>query len=105
MTIFSSTNQLFFLSLKDPTKLYVCIGEENIQDSVFYPLQDPDGGNIQYRVISGHLPPGTSLNSSTGVITGTAPDIDATYTFGIRATDRHGKYADGTFSIDIRGFK
>lgn len=63
---------------------------------------DPDGGKIQYKVISGHLPPGTSLNSTTGVVSGTAPDIDASYTFGIRATDQHGKYADGTFSIDIR---
>lgn len=67
-------------------------------------FQDPDGGKIQYKVISGHLPPGTSLNSTTGVVSGTAPDIDASYTFGIRATDQHGKYADGTFSIDIRGW-
>ena len=76
------------------------------QISVFVIIsQDPDGGKIQYKVISGHLPPGTSLNSTTGVISGTAPDIDASYTFGIRATDHHGKYADGTFSIDIRGFQ
>lgn len=80
---------------------------KNISSKIFLVIvtkfQDPDGGKIQYKVISGHLPPGTSLNSTTGVISGTAPDIDASYTFGIRATDQHGKYADGTFSIDIRG--
>lgn len=57
-----------------------------------------------YSLISGHLPPGTSLNMTTGHITGVAPDIDATYTFGIRATDIHGKYADGVFSLSVRGY-
>lgn len=42
------------------------------------------------------------LNMTTGRIVGRAPDIDAEYTFGIRATDNHGKYADGTFSISVR---
>lgn len=63
---------------------------------------DPDGGKITYSIISGHLPPGTSLNMTTGEISGRAPDIDATYMFGIRATDTHGKYADGTYSISVR---
>ena len=72
---------------------------------MFYVLspQDPDGSSIVYSLISGHLPQGTSLNMSSGHITGVAPDIDATYSFGIRATDVHGKYADGVFSISIRG--
>lgn len=68
-------------------------------------LQDPDGGNITYQLVSGHLPPGTNLNDKTGRLTGRAPDVDATYTFTIRATDHHGKYADGSFSIDIRGMR
>ncbi|XP_060563346.1 lactadherin-like [Ruditapes philippinarum] len=63
---------------------------------------DPDGSSIIYSLISGHLPPGTVLNMTTGEISGRAPDIDAEYSFGIRATDIHGKYADGVFSIDIR---
>lgn len=63
---------------------------------------DPDGRSIIYSLISGHLPPGTTLNMTTGEITGRAPDIDAEYSFGIRATDVHGKYADGVFSLDIR---
>ncbi|KAL4219763.1 hypothetical protein ACF0H5_020177 [Mactra antiquata] len=63
---------------------------------------DPDGSDIIYSLISGHLPPGLSLNMSTGHIMGRAPDIDAEYSFGIRATDNHGKYADGVFSISVR---
>lgn len=70
--------------------------------SVSVQAVDPDGGNITYQLVSGHLPPGTNLNAKTGRITGRAPDVDATYTFTIRATDHHGKYADGSFSIDIR---
>ncbi|XP_033740047.1 lactadherin-like [Pecten maximus] len=70
--------------------------------SVSAEARDPDGQSIVYEVVSGHLPPGTTLNNATGVISGTAPDVDATYHFEIRATDIHGKYADGSFSINIR---
>jgi hypothetical protein len=44
------------------------------------------------------------LDKNTGAITGRIPDIDATYEFGIRVTDTHGKYADQIFSIDTRGY-
>ncbi|OWF47461.1 lactadherin-like [Mizuhopecten yessoensis] len=70
--------------------------------SVAVQARDPDGQSIVYELVAGHLPPGTTLNNSTGVISGTAPDVDATYHFEIRATDVHGKYADGSFSINIR---
>ncbi|KAL5009451.1 hypothetical protein ScPMuIL_011756 [Solemya velum] len=64
--------------------------------------KDPDGGNITYEIISGHLPPASRLDKFTGFITGRAPDVDAIYTFGIRAKDVDDKYADGAFSISIR---
>ncbi|XP_060065433.1 EGF-like repeat and discoidin I-like domain-containing protein 3 [Ylistrum balloti] len=70
--------------------------------SVSVEAKDPDGQSIVYELVSGHLPPGTTLNNATGVISGSAPDVDATYHFEIRATDVHGKYADGSFSISIR---
>ncbi|XP_069108507.1 EGF-like repeat and discoidin I-like domain-containing protein 3 [Argopecten irradians] len=70
--------------------------------SVSVEAKDPDGQRIVYELVSGHLPPGTTLNNATGEISGTAPDVDATYQFEIRATDVHGKYADGSFSINIR---
>jgi hypothetical protein len=43
------------------------------------------------------------LDKATGELNGTAPDVDATYEFGIRVIDEHGKYADQTFTIDTRG--
>ena len=48
---------------------------------------DPDGTSIVYS--SSNLPAWVSLNSSTGALTGTAPDIasDTTYSFDISASD------------------
>jgi hypothetical protein len=51
---------------------------------------DPESTSITYSVASGSsLPSGLSLNSSTGVISGTLPALstDTTYTFTINATD------------------
>ena len=50
---------------------------------------DPDGTSLIYSVTSGSLPGGMTLNSSTGVISGTATAVvsDTTYTFTIQATD------------------
>ncbi|XP_061177015.1 EGF-like repeat and discoidin I-like domain-containing protein 3 [Saccostrea echinata] len=64
--------------------------------------QDPEKGAVTYEKVSGALPPGVHLNKLTGAITGRIPDVDATYEFGIRVTDKHGKYADQIFSIDTR---
>lgn len=48
---------------------------------------DPDGTSIVYT--SSNLPSWLSLNSSSGALTGTSPDIlsDTTYTFDITASD------------------
>lgn len=64
---------------------------------------DPDTGAITYSVVSGSLPTGLSLNSSTGAITGTAPSVasDTAYSFTIRATDAATNYADRAFSITV----
>jgi hypothetical protein len=51
---------------------------------------DPESSTITYSLTSGSsLPSGVTLNSSTGVISGTLPDIstDTTYTFTINASD------------------
>ena len=60
-------------------------------------------GSITYSLLSGTLPTGSSLNPSTGVISGTSP-VSAgatTYTFVIRATDAQLQDTDRTFSITI----
>ncbi|KAL4219761.1 Milk fat globule-EGF factor 8 protein [Mactra antiquata] len=70
--------------------------------SVQLTAMDPEGMPLRYEKISGALPPGVFLNKTTGILSGTAPDVDATYEFGIRVVDEHGKYADQTFKIDTR---
>jgi hypothetical protein len=71
------------------------------------------GSSISYTVAatnatsfalqSGSLPGGTSLNTSSGVISGTESGATAetTYSFTIRATDAEGQTADRAFSITI----
>ena len=56
-----------------------------------------------FAVQSGSLPGGASLNTSTGVISGTESGSTATttYTFTIRATDAQGQTADRQFNIII----
>ena len=52
-----------------------------------------------YSVFSGSLPPGISLNSSTGAITGTATSL-GTYNFVIRATNESG-FVSASLSIQV----
>lgn len=58
---------------------------------------------ISYSVASGTLPTGSSLNTSTGLISGTAPASagSTTYTFTIRATDGQNQDTDRSFSITV----
>jgi hypothetical protein len=65
---------------------------------------DPDASaTIAYSVLSGALPTGLSLNTSTGAITGTAPNVgsDTTYNFTLRVTDNAGNSADRAFSMVV----
>ena len=54
-----------------------------------------------YSIGSGAIPSGTSLNTSTGVISGTASNSSTTYTFAIRATDTDGDTVDQNYSWTI----
>ncbi len=65
---------------------------------------DPDGGSITYSVQSGGLPSGISLNASTGVLTGTTPNVssDTTSNFTLRATDNATNTADRAFSMQVK---
>jgi len=65
-------------------------------------VSDEENNTITYSLASGSsLPSGLSLNSSTGVISGTLPDIasDTTYTFTINASDGFNAGQPRTFSI------
>ncbi len=61
-----------------------------------------DDSTITYALASGStLPSGVTLNTSTGLISGTLPDIstDTTYTFTINASDGSNPVIPRTFSI------
>lgn len=57
-------------------------------------------GSTTWSIIGGSLPAGLTLNSSTGVITGT-PTTSAVSTFTVRATDSATKTADKSLSITV----
>jgi hypothetical protein len=60
--------------------------------------------SVTYSLLSGDLPAGTSLDSSTGVLSGTADLIigsSVTYSFTIRATDAENQDTDRAFSLTI----
>jgi len=66
---------------------------------------DADSGStVSYSVVSGALPTGISLNSSTGALTGTTPSSAQSSSFTIRATDSGGNFADRAFSMGISSF-
>ena len=64
---------------------------------------DPEGGDVDYFLKSGALPTGMSLNSETGVISGTADAVgsNTTYNFTIEAYDTSSNASSRAFSITI----
>ena len=63
--------------------------EEQVAVSISATALEPDNTSITYSIISGSLPSGVTLNSSTGLISGTLPDVvsNTTYSFTINASD------------------
>jgi len=90
-----------------------------LQEGVFYELLmeavDPDGEQLDYRVIAGYMSPGLVLNSRSGEITGKPKNLyfihgvpfdvnqDITNTFCVRITNSTGQISDRTFSITVTG--
>jgi len=71
--------------------------------SVTVAATDEENNSITYSLLSGLLPGGLSLNSSTGVISGTAtnPASTTTYSFTINASDGLNTAVSRNFSITI----
>jgi hypothetical protein len=62
------------------------------------------GDTVVYSVTSGALPGGLSLNTSTGVISGTGTNdvsVETTYNFDITATDAQSQTVARSFSIVV----
>jgi uncharacterized protein (TIGR03118 family) len=63
------------------------------------------GGTAPYSnwsVTAGSLPPGVTLNSANGVLSGTPTSIGGTYTFSISFTDTAGAKGTGFFQLTIQ---
>lgn len=58
------------------------------------------GTGITYSVTSGTFPPGLSLNSSTGAITGTATTV-TNYSFSITATNTYNQTTARAFTLNV----
>ena len=65
---------------------------------------DPEGGDVDYYISSGTLPTGLSLDSETGVISGTAnaESSDTTYNFTVEAHDTASNFTSRAFSITVQ---
>jgi len=80
------------------------LGSRYTTQSSNFTIQATSPDPISYSIAAGSLPPGTTINASTGVITGVisagaAPDFGSTtYTFTVRAA-ASGLFADRAFSI------
>ena len=77
--------------------------KSGVSVSVSAGATEPDGGAVTHTVSAGSLPSGLSLNATTGAITGTAPDVDASTTssFTITATDNENQSTSRAYSIQI----
>lgn len=78
------------------------LGTFDQQASVSVSAVASDDSTITYSLASGSsLPTGVTLNSSTGLISGTLPSIDSdtTYTFTINASDGSNPAVSRTFTI------
>lgn len=75
---------------------------KNVAYSNTLVANDDSGSTPTYSIVSGSLPTGLSLNSSTGLISGTA-STSLTATFTVRATDANSKYSDRTFTLPNSG--
>jgi hypothetical protein len=72
--------------------------------SISFTVTATSDSAVTYSIVSGALPTGGSLNSSTGAITGTESGSDTSetvYSFTIRATDAEAQTADRAFSITV----
>ena len=77
--------------------------EEGETVSLSAAATEPDGGAVNHVITSGALPSGLSINTSTGAITGTAPNVsaDTTSNFTVTATDNENQSTARAYSITV----
>ena len=79
------------------------LGSSNQNTSFTTTVAATGDAPVSYAIVSGALPAGVTLNSSTGVISGTTPSVasSTTYTFTIRATDAQNQDTNRVFSLTV----
>ncbi|KAL4219765.1 Lactadherin [Mactra antiquata] len=78
---------------------HTAFGGENV--NVKLEAIDPENMKMEYKVVAGTMPPGLTIDSNGSRITGKVPDVDALYSFTVRATNSYDKYADAVFRMQI----
>lgn len=102
--VLSSTNILTVSDAPTWTTAAGSLGTIAQGDSISFTVAATSDSAVTYSIVSGALPTGGSLNSSSGAITGTEAGSDTgdtTYNFTIRATDAESQTADRAFSITV----
>jgi len=79
------------------------LGNTNASTSFSTTIAATGDAPISYFLVSGSLPSGINLNTSTGVISGTTPSVSSStlYNFTIRATDAQNQDTTRAFSLTI----
>jgi hypothetical protein len=82
------------------------LGTAVVSGSFSTTLASTGDAPITYSIISGTLPSGITLNSSTGVLGGTAGSVanTTTYNFTVRSTDAQAQDTDRAFSITVNPY-
>jgi hypothetical protein len=72
--------------------------------SVSVAASDPESATLTYSLVSGSLPTSMTLNTSTGVISGTTPAVgtDTTYSFTLGVSDGVNAVATRSFNIIVK---
>lgn len=85
-----------------PPPTVTCVGGSGTVENPFTGSFTASGGTGPYTfaIINGSLPPGLSLNTSTGAVTGT-PATTGAFTFRVQVTDANGLTATANCALGI----
>ena len=97
----STTPRLFTIN-SQPTITTTSPLPSGVLGSPYFQTIVATGGtpSLIWSVVSGALPPGLTLSPGSGTMTGT-PTSPGAYRFTARVTDSVGRFAEGTFNVNI----
>ena len=96
----SALTLLIWVSDSSPYTLTTTLPEATLNKSYSNTLQQAGGTSPSWIVVSGALPPGITLGSTTGTVSG-KPSATGTYQFGVKVTDVNKNYGTQTFTLAV----